>query len=75
LSLASVALKSGFGSAKALSHNSVALTGAHTRVLRATYPPDALIARLCTELRPTTVLSKNGLPMSKNGRCLMAVLG
>src|ERR1700730_8539251 len=51
LSLASVALISGFGSAKALSHNSLALTGIPVRALRKVFSPLGLIDRLGAELR------------------------
>lgn len=58
LSLASVALISGFGSAKALSHNSLALTGTHIRVLRTSFPPLGLVDRLGAELRSSTQCPK-----------------
>jgi hypothetical protein len=58
LSLASVALISGFGSAKALSHNSVALTGIPVRALRKVFPPLGLIDRLGAELRSSTECPK-----------------
>jgi hypothetical protein len=54
LSLASVALISGFGSAKALSQNSLALTGTHVRTLRTSFPPLGLVDRLGAELRSAT---------------------
>jgi len=54
LSLASVAMISGFGSAKALRHNSLALTGTHVRTLRASFPPLGLVDRLGAELRFST---------------------
>jgi hypothetical protein len=54
LSLASVALKSGFGSARALKHNSLALTGLPVRSLRRSLPPLRLIDRLGEELRSSS---------------------
>lgn len=54
LSLASVALISGFGSAKALSHNSLTLTGIPVRALRKAFAPLGLIDRLGAELRSST---------------------
>jgi hypothetical protein len=51
LSLASVASLSGFGSAKALVNNSLALTGTHVRILRTSFPPLGLVDRLGAELR------------------------
>ena len=54
LSLASVASISGFGSAKALRHNSLALTGTHVRKLRALFRPLSLVDRLGAELRSFT---------------------
>jgi hypothetical protein len=54
LSLASVASISGFGSAKALSHNSLALTGTRVRTLRESFPPLGLVDRLGAELRSST---------------------
>jgi AraC-like DNA-binding protein len=58
LSLASVALISGFGSAKALNHNSLALTGIPVRALRKVFPPLGLIDRLGAELRSSTQCPK-----------------
>jgi AraC-like DNA-binding protein len=54
LSLASVALISGFGSARALSHNSLALTGIPIRALRGSIPPLGLLAYLSAEIRSST---------------------
>jgi hypothetical protein len=51
LSLASVAVMSGFGSPKALSHNSLALTGIPVRALREMFPPVEFIDCLGAELR------------------------
>jgi hypothetical protein len=50
-SLTSVAVVSGFGSARALSHNSLALTGIPVRALRKAFPPLGLIDHLGAELR------------------------
>jgi len=58
LSLASVALISGFGSAKALRHNSLALTGIPVRALRRSFPPPGLIDRLSAEIRSSTQCPK-----------------
>jgi hypothetical protein len=54
LSLASIAMLSGFGSVKALSHNSLTLTGIPVRGLRNAFPPLGLIDRLGEELRSFT---------------------
>jgi len=58
LSLASVALTSGFGSARALRHNSLALTGIPVRALRRSFPPLGLLDHLTTQIRSSTLCPK-----------------